>query len=160
MELRAKNARGKLFLFALGSVAFVTAGVYALAGQTLYSMYWWAGVVCLGLFGPCSLVFLLRALDARDALVINARGVFDRRVADRVIPWSAIRSASIRSIRGNPYLLLALSRPVGDFVDHVLKRMVLGVNAAFGFGDIYIHLSMLDVSGEEIEEVFRHYKKL
>jgi hypothetical protein len=159
MELKARHAKKTMGLLFFICGLFVAGAAVICIATTPYSLGWWSGFLSASFFALCGVIFVRRLLDSKDALTISARGVLDTRVADRVIPWSAIRSASERSVKGVPYLLLQLSRPSADFIDGRYKRFVVAMNRLFGFGDIYIALTGLDAPSHSIAAIFRHYKK-
>lgn len=159
MELKARHAKRTVGLLFFFCGLFVAGGAVICMATAPYSLGWWAGFFGASFFALGGVIFVRRLIDSRDALTISVRGVLDTRVADRIIPWSAIRSASERNVKGVPYLLLQLSRPSADFIDSRFKRFVVAMNRLFGFGDIYIALNGLDAPSDSITAIFRHYKK-
>ena len=94
-------------------------------------------------------------------LTIDSSGVFDRRVTDRVVPWSAIAGLSTASVRNQNFCVLSLSRPRAEFVTHPLKRLLLATSAPFTGGGLYIGAQGLDATFEDIDyELSRQFKAL
>jgi hypothetical protein len=67
------------------------------------------GYVGVIFFGFCTLVALWRLFTAHGIVVtMDAEGFRDRRIADKVIPWSAVRDISTWQSRGTRIMILAI----------------------------------------------------
>jgi hypothetical protein len=103
---------------------------------------------------------LKRSLESGAALTINQTGIFDRRVVDAIVPWTAIESAAERHFFGQNFVALYLSRPRQDFIQSPMKTMPALLNRPFGFGDINISFQALDISADSVRSAICHYMTL
>ena len=152
--LVARNSMGKLALLTVGAVAMSAAAGFVLTLPDISDRVQLAGYVGVPFFALCALIGARRMFDKGVVLRIDDQGVFDRRVADRVIPWNAIADVSELEIRRQVSFGLVLDAPLDQFVDSKVKRMMAGVNKAFG-GDLYLTASGLDVSTDQLRTALR-----
>jgi hypothetical protein len=161
MELSASHASGKLRLLGLMGLLFVGLGVWIIGSEPAYSFDWWTGGVGgVVFFGVVSGLLLKRSFESVAALIVNQNGIFDRRVVDAMIPWTAIESAAERHFFGQHFVALYLSRPRQDFIRSPMKTMLALLNRPFGFGDINISFQALDISADSVRSAISHYVTL
>jgi hypothetical protein len=71
------------------------------------------GYVGIPLFGACTLLALWRAFTAHGPVVtIAPQGIWDRRVAAEIIPWSAVKDIAVWKHRRQRYMVLMVDPAV------------------------------------------------
>jgi hypothetical protein len=157
--LTARYDKGAQAIYMAGGLLFVGLGL--LLWQDPRPDRKFAGALSIGFFGLLAIVAFLRLFRFGTVLTIDANGVFDRRATDRVIPWAAISDVGLASVSNQSFCVLTLSRPVSEFIDNPLKRLMQALNAPFTRGGVAIGGKGLDVSDDDVEcELRRRFKAL
>jgi len=68
---------------------------------------WWSLWVAFDLLGLA--LFITAFLDRRPKLILDDRGILDKRLRIGVIPWAEIRSVDVRSLGGVNFIWLKRS---------------------------------------------------
>lgn len=151
-KVEIKNARWKIGLFLLGSLAFTAGGIDLVKdGEIL-------GWLAILLFGGGSFVFLRMLLRSPLRLTIDEAGIRDHNLGIRPIKWEDIKSVQVGSVAGNDFLSLKVKnaktycRQLSN-----TKKAIAAVNRALGETDITISLSGINVRTEEVVEIVQQY---
>ena len=104
MECRASPIR-TLGLLALDALLLAASAVCLLRDEPLAQL---AGLAGLLLFGFAGLLLLTKGFRRAPVVVIDERGIEDRRLGCGVIPWAEIRSIHVRELRSSRFLGLEL----------------------------------------------------
>lgn len=117
--------KGRLFLFLLLSLGFVTGGIWLWNLADGYSgfKHWKAllgAVLCIPFFGLGVVVFAYKLFDTRPGLILNDEGVHRLGLFgfQPVIPWAHITHCSIIKVKRTSILLIHV-----DNVEEVLERL-------------------------------------
>jgi hypothetical protein len=157
--LTAAYDRGAVAIYMVGALLFVALGLALWQDPRPDREF--AGALAIGFFGLLAVISVPRLFRSGIVLTIDAAGVLDRRVTDRVIPWTAISDVSRQSVRNQAFCVLTLTRPVTEFIDNPVKRLMQALNAPFTGGGITVGGKGLDVSDDDIEyELRRRFKAL
>ncbi len=154
-ELVIKNSRIENSLLLVMVVVFAVAGAWmGLEGEPL-------GWMAMLLFGSGIPVFGWRLISGRPRLILDERGVIDSTLGVGRIEWRDIRSAQVRSIKGNFFICLGLvdsekylARLSG------VKRSLARANRGLGFSDLNLNLSGVDANTHQILELVRKRSEL
>lgn len=68
-------------------------------------------------FGAYTVVATRNLIGSRPSLIIDDRGVFDRRLGVGFIPWSDIHAACVEGVGGSDYIRLRIPT-----IEHYLKK--------------------------------------
>jgi len=147
----AYPSRPRIALLALGSVAFVAAGLWmgGVFGPPPSSSRYppefvfvigWTSVV---FFGLCGVLWVKRLFDGREQLRIGPAGIRSARWSDQTIPWSEIADVTTWSYRSQKAIVLHL-RDKTRFPARGMAAMFAGVNRNLTGGDITISLTGTD----------------
>ncbi len=160
MEISSRYDPKKLLLLLAAAWVLTAAGVWMLLCVPDLSLKatvaGWVGVVFFGGFGNAAL--LPRFFQHGEVLHIDSHGIYDRRITDRPIPWSAIADITEMSIRRTTFFTVRLSQPLKGFVDSGLKRRCQSLNGLFGFQAVNLSASGLDISTKRLREALAHYR--
>jgi hypothetical protein len=153
-EVIIKPRRAEALVYFLASAGFTAGGVCMILLEGPQAIGW----VGVAFFGPGALVFLWQLLDVRPRLVITGRGVYDRTNGAGWIPWSDIRYAWLQSVMGHEFVCLEVHDP-----DRYLSRMsrwrrlVGKLNRGAGYSELWLNLSGLAVSIDQVFRVIEHH---
>lgn len=145
-----KSSRWQYMVLLIASLGFVATGVFLLT-TAAPAVVGWAAIV---FFGACSLVFVWAMVESRPRLIISDEGVFDRTLGIGLIPWQDIQGAYVKSVLGNDFICLSLTRPekyLGQLGS--AKRSMVSANEALGFTPFSLNLSGLDVDTSQVFEL-------
>jgi hypothetical protein len=78
--------------------------------------------VLIPLFAYPGLLAVRRFFDTADILRIDATGLYDKRVVDRVVPWHAVAFVRETKIGYQRFFFVMLDEPVEHFVDSPFRR--------------------------------------
>ncbi len=149
-KITTRTSRAWAVANLVGSLGFVAGGVLTLliGGPPLIG---WLGI---GFFGACAAVFSWRLVDARPRLVIDDKGIWDRRWNAGVIEWSDIRTAWVKHLNDEPFLCLELKDPA-KYTDRLspLQKRLVGLNRDLGFSEVSISLSGLTVDPDLVQQL-------
>jgi hypothetical protein len=158
MQLYASYDKGKMFLYFLGALCFSALGVFILSeNPNVGTKGFYGGIACLIFFGGCSIVAFMRLFERRVVLSIDQSGLFDRRVADRPIPWNEIESFREMSTYRQRFFLLKLKEPHSAYTDSIAKRLLVGMNKIYCGGDVYVGAQGLSISETQLREALAYY---
>jgi hypothetical protein len=103
--------------------------------------------------------FFIKMLDSRPALEFSNSGLLARDIAADMIPWSAIRTASIRSYRRSKFVELNIDPQIVRRLRPSLQSRLRFINEALGFHHYYITASILDHDADFLLELINNYCK-
>jgi hypothetical protein len=109
----------------------------------------WAGVV---FFGAMLALIVYRLFNAREVLVtITPEGILDKRVAARVIPWSAVRKVSVWEHQRQKVIVLDVPPEVEGSIEMTrMARFTRGPNRSLGADGLCITAAGLKISHDEL----------
>ena len=154
----ARNSPRRNALLLAGALLFVAGGLWlaGLFGPPPKPGQEWIGWACAVFFGMCGVAFAPRLFDRDDRIVVDRNGIRWRQWSEATIPWSAIRSWSRRSVRGQQFICLVLKDP-SQFPGSSRASWFGGINKAIGFGDIALNVVGTDRTFDELEAALRRY---
>lgn len=154
MALTARYSVRTLVRYLIGSFAFVAVGVWrTLPSDSEISLRLGPSIL---FFGLTAVVFCLKLFDKRESLVVDHHGLFDRRVVDKPIPWSAVSGVKESRVRTRVFFNISLSRPVSEFVVSRRKGILIALNQRLG-GGVYISANALTVDTEQIRKALKAF---
>lgn len=156
MTLMARYSAWRLALYLVGSVALAAGGALMLDHSRAGSTNFVLGLAASLFFAWAAVVLCLRLFDKREILVLDHRGLFDRRVVDKTIPWNAVSGVRERRIYKQVYFTISLARPVREFSGSRYKRFLLAINRPFG-GDLYVSARGLSVDTKRLRETLNTF---
>lgn len=119
-------------------------------------VFGWLGV-CF--FGLGLVIIPARFFRSRPEVVIDRRGIEDRRLGIGLIPWEDVIGVSVRAIRSSKFLSVEVSEP-GKYLTRYKpwQRQMARANRALGFSEISIAFTGLSpslaVAWKYIEQVY------
>ena len=133
--------RGLLIVNLIGALCFVVSGVFIL-GVDRSTKAILAGVGGIVFFGACAVVFARRLMDAAPVVVIDDRGIRDRRMGV-VIAWDRILGASVPTTVGPGAAVVLKLRNPEEIIPKLnpLYRRLAAANKALGFDQIAINVT-------------------
>ncbi|MDJ0931987.1 STM3941 family protein [Breoghania sp.] len=155
MILSAKYDRKKLTLLLVACLVFLAVS-FELSLQSdpfIYSVAQVAFLFFLILTG----LMAYRFTDNREILRIDENGVFDRRLVDQTIPWSAVDDIKEIRLIGPRFFAVISHEPVQSFITSGLKRRMAWLNGKLGFYAIGINTTGLTTNYTEVHEAFAAY---
>jgi hypothetical protein len=159
MEIQGSPAK-LVGLFFLGILMTAASAFVALGGITRPGSYieflGWAGVV---FFGAVLALIVYRLLNPKVVLVtITPEGILDTRVAERIIPWSAVLNVGVWEKHGQKVIVVQVpSETEGSLQMTRIARFSRGPNKSLGADGLCITASGLKISHEKLlEAVLAH----
>jgi hypothetical protein len=142
-----KRSVGFFVVYFAGSACFACAGAL-LAWIGKAPIFGWAAAV---FFGAGAVVTLVKLLDPRPRLVIDADGLLDRTLGVGRILWSDIERAYLRSVEGFDFICLVVRDP-SVYLDKLspVRRKLAGANLALGFTQLNLSLAGLKARPEDL----------
>lgn len=115
----------------------------------------WLAISFFGLGIPISIKLLL---DRRPKLLINDRGISDRRFPFGTIPWEHIESVSLKAIQQQHFLCLHLKNE-STYVEKLsgMQQKFVDLNRKLGFPPISIGMGELNVDPTEVKGLVDRY---
>lgn len=152
----ARNAPGPHLSILLQSLVLASLGGWGVATQEgpVLVLLWTLLVV----FGVVAVVFLVRLLDGRPRIVIDADGVFDRHLGVGTIPWSEIHEAKLFAVEGQPFIGLGVihaHRWVARMPWH--KRWSAALGARWGYRPMNLYLANATVDPNTVYRVVQRW---
>jgi hypothetical protein len=154
MEIQGSPAKlaGLFFLGILmtAASAFVALGGIARPGSYI-EFLGWAGVV---FFGAVLALIVYRLLNPKVVLVtITPEGILDTRVAERIIPWSAVLNVGVWEKHGQKVIVVQVPSETEDSLQMTrIARFSRGPNKSLGADGLCITASGLKISHEKLLE--------
>jgi hypothetical protein len=143
-----------LGLLVLGVLMTGLGGALALGYIGPVSLYKTAvGWIAAIFFGLCTLGILVQLLRAGPAVEVSTAGIrYYRRSAD-LIPWAAIAAMSVQVMKRQKFLVLELFPEAAAQLEASRSARILEkANAALGFSGVWISMTGLDGSLDELIE--------
>lgn len=126
----------KLSLMALGSVAFVAAGVWFIThpnirlfgNQPNPILGYGLGIVAVAFFGFCAYCLVKKLFDTRPGLIVSSEGITDNcsGYTFGLIPWADIEGIEVIEI-GKQKLIMILVHNPAEYIDRqsnaIMKKM-------------------------------------
>ena len=167
-------SKGKIFIWLIGALAFVTAGCWLLinpprSGNALFDNPWLTKTVRAAsfIFFGIALYFFIRKLMATGpGLVIDDTGIEDFSMAASAskIYWKDIEAIEVLTIKSQPLILFKVNNPQAyiDGQSNKFKRKMLELNYKWYGAPVGISANGLNISFEEllqlVSENFEAYK--
>jgi hypothetical protein len=151
-RIEIETAPMKMALLGFGALGFVATGVWIVrttpSGAFIH-LIGWASIV---FFGLCAALVVQQVLTLRGpVVVIDRRGILDRRVSDEMIPWDKVQAISTWSHQNNKTMILKLDADFdAAFPTKRITRMTRGINAKLGADGIAINPSGLMLSYDKL----------
>lgn len=154
----ARDSPPRLWLMLVGAFAFVALGLWiaGLFGSSPKPGWEWFGWFAAFFFALVPFKIVPRLSDRSDQMVIDRNGIYWRQWSETTIPWSAIRSFSRRSVRGQHFVCLHLKNP-SMFPKSGAGAWLSGFNRALGFGDIALTVTGTDRRFDELVAAIDSY---
>jgi hypothetical protein len=152
LEIQGSPAKlaGLLFLGILmtAASAFVALGGIAPPGSYI-EFIGWVGVL---FFGAMLALIVYRVFNARDVYVtITDEGILDKRVAARIIPWSAVRKVSVWEHQRQKVIVLDVPPEVEGSIEMTrMARFTRGPNKSYGADGLCITAAGLKISHDKL----------
>ncbi|MBV9520046.1 MAG: hypothetical protein JO068_18220 [Hyphomicrobiales bacterium] len=158
--LEARYSPQKAFRLLSGSAA----GMVPPAVLILLPIRWSRGnptfllYLLLLLLGGCAVVAIRRLVTVgRPVLTITAEGIFDKRIASRIIPWRMVRGISTgeQKSKTGKTIITCVVLTVGEADEGQLAltrwtRLTRGLNHRLGADGLVIRLEGLDVDYDQV----------
>lgn len=154
----ARNSPGRLFLLLLASLAFVLLGLWVAGvfGPPPKPGREWLGWLCALFFGLAPFRLVPRLSDRSDQMVIDRNGIFWRQWSEMTIPWSAVRSVSQRSVKGQHFVCVHL-KDASMFPRAGAGAWLAGFNRRLNFGDVALTVTGTDRSFAELAAAIERF---
>lgn len=148
-----RYARLTMLLYVLGGFA-----LSALCAWLFYSLRpslaSYDGLVLAGgtvLFALAAAALIPQTRDRREVVSISAAGIRDIRIAPETIPWSKIRSVSVRPMWTHRFVMLDVEPGFEETLTIPrLARWTRPLNAGMGFPELLLNPAGLDAGVQEI----------
>ena len=143
----------------LGSLAFVTAGIWIAGGfgEAPEPGREWVGWLSILFFGACGLVIGGRLFDDDVQIRISGSGIYSRQWSEQTIPWGAVTEVSVWRFKRNKFLILHLVRPE-HYPPTTFSAKMAKANRTLTGGDIAIDLTGMDCSFDEASVAIEYYR--
>jgi hypothetical protein len=142
--------RRRILLLLLSTLALIAASAFIVRMQqtTFFLVLGFLGIV---FFTVAAIAILRMFLDTSPRLILDEEGLYDRTMRTPKIPWNAIISMEMRTIRGSSFLCLELTDEEARLKAlPPLKRLTASANRSMGFSTFVVNPSALPLSAEEI----------
>ena len=149
-EYKIYKSPWKAIKLALLSSVFVIGGIYMLYQPSTSRTMAWSTIIFFGLGFPLALYQLF---DRRPQIIINEIGILDRTIHSDFINWEIIEDAYLVDVHGQKFICLVVdqlfepSRSKG-----VLRKQVAGLSKVFGFQELNINLSNVNIDAQRLTE--------
>jgi hypothetical protein len=140
---------GKVHLIAAGGIFAAGIGLILLfqgdAGAKALGLVWIAALLVL------VIALLRRARSKEPVVIVDAHGIFDRRVSDQIIRWEDIRAIDTLESDNVTFAGIDL-KPGADVLAHLrfLHRVMQGPNRILHFPMVSIGMHALDGSTSDL----------
>ncbi|UXI70201.1 STM3941 family protein [Tahibacter amnicola] len=154
--LIARNSRWKNAGYLLLCTVFVAVGAAIIIRGSRPEV--WIGWLTVAFFGIGLPLFSWQILDPRPRIVIDERGIFDRKLRVGCIPWSEISGAYRQAVFGQEFICLHL-RNVDEWMQRLpaTSRRVALANLRMGFQVLNVNLSGTTLDpGVVLERIAQH----
>lgn len=138
------NSRRKCFFPVFVSSVFVIALLLLSLKKTPPWHIW----LCGSFFGLCMIVGLYTLLDRRPKLILDRRGIHDRRARGQYFPWEAIREVYLVNLASQRFLSLKLDESHPDVRSPSARAIRL--NGFFGMEPFNISIGELRVDPNKL----------
>ncbi len=111
----------------------------------------WVGLI---FFGLILVLIVWRLMNAKDVVVtITQEGIRDTRVAERIIPWSAVQKVSVWELQKQKVIVLEVPPEVEGSIQMTrMARFSRGPNRSLGADGLCIAASGLKISHDRLME--------
>ncbi|AWH85875.1 hypothetical protein HYN59_12510 [Flavobacterium album] len=133
-------SKGKLTLLLIGSIIFVTIGIWILVFKPVSSnvllnnliVKYGAGIAGIIFFGLTTIIFIKKLFDTRPGLIIDEKGITDNAsgVSAGFIPWEDVRHIYTTQVMNQKFIMIGVSNP-GDYIKrqtNFLKKRMMATN--------------------------------
>ena len=160
MEIRGSPAK-LVGLLVLGiamtaACAAIVLGYIPVRRGSIGEFFAWVGLI---FFGLILILIAYRLMNAKDVVVtISQEGIRDTRVAERIIPWSAVEKVSTWELQKQKVIVLQVPPEVEGSIQMTrMARFSRGPNRSLGADGLCITASGLKISHEKLlEAVLAH----
>ena len=159
--MEGSEARGAVFRFARDKVLLLAIGAFVFAALCGFLIHTEAAThgsfkeaalyAGIPFFALCGVIGLRYAGDKGEVVVISPAGIKDTRIASDTIPWHAVRSISVKAIRGQRFIMLDVDPAFEQTM--TLTRMAAWtkpMNEAIGFKGLAVNPGGLDGSLDQL----------
>lgn len=153
MEIQGSPAK-LIGLFILGialtaACAAIVLGYIPVTPGSLRQFLAWTGLI---FFALILVLIAYRLLTVKDAVVtITPQGIRDTRVAERIIPWSAVQKVSTWEMQGQKVIVLQVPPEVEGSIQMTrMARFSRGPNRSLGADGLSITAAGLKISHDQL----------
>ena len=108
------------------------------------------GSVAALFFGLCTVAILVRSFRIGPVVVVTRAGIADRRRSEELILWQMVSDISVRAIKRQRFLVLQLRPGVVPAAGSRYARAIDMGNQALGFSGVWISMTGLDGSLDDL----------
>ncbi len=152
--------RPTVFLILTLNVGFVALGLYLVflnRNADLHEQL--IGLFCAGFFGLTLVTWVADLFIRGPILVIDAGGLWDKRMSRQPIPWTQIRDAYIRKVKYTRFINLDLVDPKPYLPSPLSFRGLLArLNPMMGYSAMTVATLPLAGSAQEILSTIERYR--
>jgi hypothetical protein len=154
----ARNSPLRLSLLLLAAIVFVALGLWVAGvfGPSPKPGREWFGWLAILFFGFAGVKGAQRLSDRSDQMVIDRNGIFWRQWSETTIPWSAVRSFSQRSVKGQHFVCVHL-KDASMFPRSGAGAWLAGLNRGLDFGDVALNVTGTDRNFAELVAAIERY---
>ena len=174
--LTVKKVRSKVFLYLLGSLAFVVGGLWLATDESWWSGEFQAGWLGITLGGGGALLFAKQLLFAPVVLIIDDAGFRDPRLGEAPVPWSAVAgvkltklekvggatsSTASQSSQAPNFLCIKLHEPDTWLANlSLFQKLIARFYVGAGYPRYFLNLRATDVEPTEVLRIFKARRRM
>lgn len=161
--IRIAIKKGRLFLYLIGTLLLVAAGVLILAVSSQSPDNWildsyvftiTIALLCIAFFGYGAYLFAMKLMDKRPGLIIDNQGVTDNATAivNGLIPWEDVSSFVECEVKSNKFIMLYVINPQ-EYIDkqtNFIKRKSMEANLKTHGTSVFVNMTFLAISQQDL----------
>lgn len=119
-------------------------GIYILDNKPDSEVMSW---ICITFFGLCSLVGFINLFDRRPQIILNSKGIWDRRFKIEIIPWDDIFDAYLFGVNRQYFIALVINEKIAAKVK--APKWVENFNHEIGAQKINLNVGDIKVNKDK-----------
>lgn len=161
--IRIAIKKGRLFLYLIGTLLLVAAGILILAVSSESPDNWILdsyvftiaiALLCIVFFGYGSYLFAIKLVDKRPGLIIDNQGITDNAtsVVNGLIPWEDVFSFVECQVKSNKFIMVYVLNPQ-EYIDKqtsFIKRKSMEANLKTYGTSVFINMTFLAISQQDL----------